>query len=131
MKFTYIYLLLSLLLISCNNQKLQQETNQRTQGSKSEKVVQALSESIARGLERVGTVDDFMPTGESFVADLVELEVVIGEDRHKIKAAVAPGLLTMLRATQIDGIIGLDVLQHVSYTFSYANRCMAPVLRFA
>ncbi len=45
MKFTYIYLLLSLLLISCNNQKLQQETNQETQGSKSEKVVQALSES--------------------------------------------------------------------------------------
>ena len=45
MKFTYIYLLLSLLLISCSNQKLQQETNQETQGSKSEKVVQALSES--------------------------------------------------------------------------------------
>ena len=90
-----------------------------------------VSESIARGLERVGTVDDFMPTGESFVADLVELEVVIGEDRHKIKAAVAPGLLTMLRAMQIDGIVGLDVLQHVPCTFSYANRCMAPVLRFA
>jgi hypothetical protein len=45
MKFTYIYLLLSLLLISCSNQRLQQETNQETQGSKSEKVVQALSES--------------------------------------------------------------------------------------
>lgn len=90
-----------------------------------------VSKETAQGLERIGTVEDFMPTGEPFVADLVAFEVVVCEDRHKITAAVAPDCLTMLQMLQIDGILGLDVLQHTACTFSFANNSMSPLLRLA
>jgi hypothetical protein len=89
-----------------------------------------VSHEIGDGLDRCGSVDEFMPTGEPFVADLVELDVVIGEERYKIEVAVALEFTTMLQAMQIDGIVGLDVLQHASCTFSYAQNLTAPAVRF-
>ncbi len=89
-----------------------------------------ISEEIASGLKRVGTVHDFLPIGGSFEADLVEIELIIGREQHKIEVAVATNEIKMLAAIGIDGIVGLDVLQRAKCTLSYSERAMSPYFWF-
>ena len=84
----------------------------------------------AEGLSRVGTVDDFLPTGGEFTAELVEMQAVIGATHHAIKPAVMPSVLeTLLSLMSINGIIGLDVLQHSEFEFSVEAGYMTPQMK--
>lgn len=82
------------------------------------------------GLPRVGTVDDFLPMGGDFTAELVEMHAVIGETHHAIKPAVIPTVLeSLLSLMTINGIIGLDVLQLSKFEFAATKGFMTPQVK--
>jgi hypothetical protein len=88
-----------------------------------------LFEDDAFGLERVGTVNDFYPGGGDFIADLVEAQVLVGENSRLIKAAVAPALLeAQLVAIGITGIFGLDVLKDDVFELAPTHGYMSPFI---
>jgi hypothetical protein len=89
-----------------------------------------IDKQTALELPRVGSVRDFMPTGEEFTADLVEMEAVVHETKLAIQPAVSPPELeSLLDDVSASGIIGLDVLQTAVFRFSPNIGFMSPAIR--
>ena len=81
-----------------------------------------IKEKDTIGLKRVGTVKDFYPGGGEFIAEVVEAQILIGDNCPLIEVAVAPALLeAQLTAMGITGIFGLDVLK--DEVFELAPTC--------
>lgn len=84
----------------------------------------------AQGLARVGSVCDFMPNGEEFISDLVEMEAVIDDIKIVIQPAISPIVLELLLdGVSAAGIIGLDVLQTQVFEFAPTIGYMSPAIR--
>lgn len=55
---------------------------------------------------------EFLPTGENFMVDIIEMDVEIGGVKHTINPAVMPEDYEMVFDNwKVDGIIGLDILE--------------------
>ena len=89
-----------------------------------------VSKKTALELPRIGSVGDFMPTGERFTSDLVEMEAIVDKTRIAIQPAVSPDALdTLLEGVTAAGIIGLDVLKTQSFEFAPTIGYMSPAIR--
>lgn len=91
-----------------------------------------ISEVLAESLPRVGIVEDFILASGPFKADVVEIDASIGDKNLRIQAAVSNSALEPLFSScGIEGIVGLDVLQSVPFTFSPVSDSISPVVRYA
>lgn len=89
-----------------------------------------IDKRTAEGLQRVGSVRDFMPTGDVFTAALVEMEAIVDQRRVAIQPAVSPDALDpLLEGVAAAGIIGLDVLRTQAFEFAPTIGYMSPAIR--
>ncbi len=89
-----------------------------------------IDKRTAEGLQRVGSVRDFMPTGDVFTAALVEMEAIVDQRRVAIQPAVSPDALDpLLEGVAAAGIIGLDVLRTQAFKFAPTIGYMSPAIR--